>query len=256
MIYLKEIDEFTYDDWYDLYINKKMLQREIAEFLGTTKGRVNKYLVMHGLNGEAKQNSYKENNIQRDIIIGSLLGDGALLQAQRSKNYLLKLSHNEDQLAYLQLKYDFLKSLMVPNKKIRKYINPKYPDRKPMYDFTTKSLPIFHKYKEMNIYNLLTSLNATSLLVWYLDDGSLHSNRYASITCASFNMRECEYAQEILFHKFGIRSSITHSKREKNGLQGLSIPREATKKMNEVFRNSEIYTLMAEAVPYKLSIND
>lgn len=106
---------------------------------------------------------------QRSIIIGSLLGDGAM----RCKvNALLEINHTFEQKFYVDWKYQHLANLVATPPQVRKGNGARIA-----YRFTTLSLP------ELTPYYLWfysggrktvpkdLALDPLSLAVWFMDDG-------------------------------------------------------------------------------------
>jgi recombination protein RecA len=106
---------------------------------------------------------------QRSIIIGSLLGDGAM----RCKvNALLEINHSFAQKFYVDWKYQQLANLVTTPPKARKGNGARIA-----YRFTTQSLPELTSFYEWfysgghKVVPRDLVLDPLSLAVWFMDDG-------------------------------------------------------------------------------------
>lgn len=149
--------------------------------------------------------------MQRSIIIGTLLGDGSLIETFSKKNLRLQIDHCDAQKAYVQWKYEQLKSLILTP--------PTYQVKNRSWRFRTISHPelteigrLFYRNRQkvvpQGLEQLLTPLG---LAIWFMDDGAAHPTG-ALINTQSFKKDECEYLQKILKQSF----SITHTNLHKD----------------------------------------
>ncbi len=146
-------------------------------------------------------------NKQREIIIGTLLGDAWI------DDKCLRIKQSESHKEYVFWLYSHLQSLCKSEPKERK-------DYKQWY-FQTRFSEDISKYKEIfyrngkkivpeNIKELLVS--PLSLAVWYMDDGSLdyrpkdHYN--FSLSTNAFAINENKLLVNVLKENFGIECSI------------------------------------------------
>jgi len=109
--------------------------------------------------------------VQRSIIVGKLLGDGAL---RRKTNTLLEVNHSVHQSDYVIWVYEALKNLILTPPKLRK----SGVDRMSMR-FTTRSLAVlndfydeFYSKKGYKSVPASLTLDPLSLAIWFMDDGS------------------------------------------------------------------------------------
>lgn len=175
-------------------------------------------------------------NIEHNIILGTLLGDGML--QHRSKKARLRISHSIHQKAYVDWKYFQLKRLCERTKppQIQKVqfgtgyyfstqsekILLKYHDL--FYKGTTSSrtstiveAPNSIKYRKSITPQLLDFIkNPLSLAVWWLDDGNSRTDCFAGrFATQSYTLEEHKILQKILFSNFQIDSNIVrHSARK------------------------------------------
>lgn len=149
---------------------------------------------------------------QKEIVVGTLLGDG-YLESDGFKASRLQIKQCEFKKEYVFWLYEELKNLVKTPPQQRK-------DNKQWY-FSTRSIieldayrKIFYKNKRKlvpsNIKELLVS--SLSLAVWFMDDGTLdyrvRSHYSFSLSTDSFTIYEVRLLQEVMNNKFGIQTSI------------------------------------------------
>ncbi len=174
---------------------------------------------------------------QREIIIGTILGDG-YLQKTGKRNARLKLEHSERQRDYLWWKYEQLKNLMQDEpKRIERY-NPVWKRTYTYYRCQTHSMPLLGYYKRHfydeqgrkripeNIAQLLKS--PLSLAVWFLDDGHYYQrDGSAHIYLPRYSDEELQMLVTALERNFGLHPKVVWKK----GYPCLYFPRDETKRL-------------------------
>jgi hypothetical protein len=111
--------------------------------------------------------------VQRQIIVGSLLGDGAM---RCKANALLEINHSSHQRSYVDWKYRHLAELVRTPPKARKSNGSRIA-----YRFVTRSLPeltpfyrLFYGTGRKRIPEV--ELPELTLAVWFMDDGCRSRN--------------------------------------------------------------------------------
>jgi hypothetical protein len=111
--------------------------------------------------------------VQRQIIVGSLLGDGAM---RCKTNALLEINHSSHQRSYVDWKYRHLAELVRTPPKARRSNGKRIA-----YRFVTRSLPeltpyfrLFYGAGQKRIPEL--ELSELTLAVWFMDDGCRSRN--------------------------------------------------------------------------------
>jgi len=160
---------------------------------------------------------------QHSIIVGTTLGDGHLQLAQNQKSARLRCMHRRAQAPYVDWQFNELKSLC-------NGVKPPYATEHhgfPMYEAYTKYSPElkpYHttfyqpnrfdkpKYRKSIPDELpLILKDPLSLMVWYLDDGTLRKDSGACrLATQCFNAYEHTILQECLLNNFGIKTRIEH----------------------------------------------
>jgi hypothetical protein len=129
--------------------------------------------------------------LQRSIIIGTVLGDGYLRIVPRRKNAFLEINHTIHQKEYVDWKYKMLESVCKSGPVIRKGNGNRIA-----YRFTTRQheeiSEIYGKFyvgKEKVIPNDL-NLDPLMLAVWYMDDGSKCRESDVYLNTQQFKMED------------------------------------------------------------------
>jgi recombination protein RecA len=115
--------------------------------------------------------------IEKNVIYGTLLGDGSIRLSGTGKSARLRINQCLDQAAFVEWKYEKLKRLVgtspqtLPNggwgKEVRRFTTLSFPELKEIYDNVTANEK---KYVNWSWLNNIT--HPIALAVWYMDDGS------------------------------------------------------------------------------------
>jgi len=111
--------------------------------------------------------------LQKSIIIGSILGDGYLRIIPKRKNAFLEINHSFNQKEYVDWKYQALKNICKSTPKLRKSKGERLAYRfyTKQHEEITKIFNVFYRNGRKIIPKNL-SLNPIILSVWFMDDGS------------------------------------------------------------------------------------
>ncbi len=174
---------------------------------------------------------------QREILIGTILGDG-YLQRTGKRNARLKLEHSQHQKDYLWWKYEQLHNLMQDNPKRLERYNPIWKRTYTYYRCQTHSLPLLGRYKRYfydeqglkripeNIAQLLRS--PLSLAVWFMDDGHYYPrDGVAYIYLSRYSGEELQRLVTALKDNFGLHPQVVWKK----GYPCLYFPRKETQRL-------------------------
>ena len=147
--------------------------------------------------------------IQRSIIIGSLLGDGAM----RCKvNALLEINHALEQKFYVDWKCQQLANMVTTPPKTRKGNGTRIA-----YRFTTRSLPEltpFYKWfysGERKIVPNDLVLDPLSLAVWFMDDGC-KSHRALYLNTQKFDLDSQKRLIQFLSDQWSVKATLNRDK--------------------------------------------
>lgn len=165
------------------------------------------------------------NNTQKEIVIGSILGDGCFQNL--SKNiYRIHINHGEKQKKYIQWKATLF------NCRVKRTDKNGY-SQKPSYGFTTPS----YYYDYSNIENIIKLITPQSLAIAWMDDGSLSRNELSStLFSLATNKENVELLSNIIFNKWNIKSNVRTSKSSSTHREYyyLGFNKENTEKISEL----------------------
>lgn len=146
---------------------------------------------------------------QKEIIYGCIMGDSSL--KERNSFHCMTLAHCERQLPYLLYK----KKLLQPpfsdvSPWFRDGIFPSYSVSSVNHPQLTNMYGLFYRNKKkiitMKTLNLFTP---TSLLFWYLDDGTLnYEKRAITISTNCFTIGEVQTIKKWFWHRWKIKSNL------------------------------------------------
>lgn len=145
---------------------------------------------------------------QVSLIIGSLLGDGAM---RCKANALIEFNHSAEQQTYVDWKFQQLQSLVSTPPKLRSGNGGRVA-----YRFTTRSLPELTPFyrtwypQGRKVVPQLT-LTPLTMAVWFMDDGS-KSYRAIYLNTQQFDLGSQGRLLSLLQQQWGIRASLNRDK--------------------------------------------
>lgn len=148
---------------------------------------------------------------QKDLIIGTVLGDASIAQHSLS-NAHLSVSHSARQLAYLQHKYKLLQPFSRPIKSYSRF-DLRYNKTYITYRFWTRCHPfltglrkLFYSQGKKHLpMELCKNLSPLSLAIWYLDDGAIVNHCAYSICTVNFKYSNVEQVCRSLQKQFALK---------------------------------------------------
>jgi len=155
----------------------------------------------------------KLTELQKTVIIGTILGDGCLITSRSGKAARLQVRQNAKYHEFVSWKYDFLKDWVVTK--------PRYDRYNDSFVFRTISHPdlmdikrIFYrdnvKIIPSNIKELL--IDPLSLAIWFMDDGNGNKQYpYLRLSTYAFKEEGNKLLQICVKDNFGINSKIVNS---------------------------------------------
>lgn len=171
---------------------------------------------------------------QKEIIIGTLLGDGHL-ETRNGRTYRLKIEHSIKQRDYVDWLYASLKEwvLTPPQEKIKKREDVTSAN----YWFTTVSSGSFRFYAQQfygkdgvkKVPKLIHRwITPRALAVWFMDDGSMKSRTHRAriINTHSFTKQDIGRLCTILQEKYQI---LCIPRKQKDGIQMMILAESAQK---------------------------
>lgn len=151
----------------------------------------------------------------KEIILGSLLGDGSLKVNKKYKNARFSFRHSEQNKEYFFWKVKELKEISSKNCWWKEK-DKKYRYQSLALPALTEIFQLTHEKNKLKIrrkwLNLLTPL---SLFVWWMDDGSLIKNSRQGVLCTdSFDLKSQKILARYLYKVWKIKTKIGKSKRK------------------------------------------
>ncbi len=154
------------------------------------------------------------NQIQKSVLVGSLLGDGTLRLGKRAINANYKVEQGLKQKEYVFWKYEVFKEWVTTPPKI----SVRYDINRSPYDkswwFRTLRHPemtIFHKKFYVNGIKIIPEdienfLDPLAFAVWVMDDGSRNRDR-VDISTYSFKLKGIYLLQKAIYNRFSLKSN-------------------------------------------------
>jgi hypothetical protein len=185
------LEELSVEEFKRLYYEELLTESEIAEKLGTYQVAVNRFRNRHqlpalGKTGRIERQLPDLTDLQRSLIVGSLLGDGSMtapssITARFSEGHSLVQREYTDWKAEIMGDYVSQRYEATKHKDGRTYESWNFSTRT-----TTKLRPYFDLFYETGTRvfpEILPELMTPFVLaVWYLDDGGLLQRYYPRIT--------------------------------------------------------------------------
>lgn len=237
-----------------LGIKEQTLRRKASK-LGIKKSRsfMEGYYARLQENRRLKQEenykNYSMTNIERNIIIGSLLGDGTLSKYGRSLNACYRENTGKSQKPYRRWKATKLRNLDFKVNSKGAIYSPSHPIYTNLYELFYPNGKKIIPEKGLKILN-----HPIGLACLFMDDGSLVVNNYKrsntitlfpqiSLYSQSFTMEENILIKEHIKKVFDVEFKL--SKRNDGSNYILKI-----NKRNEVYKFIDIIKPYAEEIPY------
>ncbi len=151
-------------------------------------------------------------SIQKEILVGSMLGDGTLRKQGTRTNALFEVNHSFLYRKYVDWKWRHFKKYVKTAPKSRHGNGNRIA-----YRFTTQSLPFFTEYYDKYYSNgkkfIAPDITLTPLIlsVWFMDDGSKSRNTYY-LNTQQFSIEDQNCLMSILDRDLKIKSSLNRDK--------------------------------------------
>ena len=152
-------------------------------------------------------------NIERSIIIGSVLGDGYMRIIPGRNNAFLEINHSLKAKEYVDYKYQSLKRLVESSPKERTM-----NEGRSAYRFFTKQhIDITHIYEEFykngkKVIPKYLKLNPLIMAIWYMDDGSKSRDRDIYLNTQQFSLNNQKRLLYLL-REMGVKARLNKDKK-------------------------------------------
>lgn len=173
---------------------------------------------------EAYKQKLALTDLQREILVGLLLGDACLETQNRGRTYRLKIEHSVAQAQYVQHLYHIFRDwvLQEPQIKRQRIAGKTYQK----LWFNTVSHGAFRFYAQQFYRNgtkvvpklIRRLLTARGLAYWFMDDGSIKSKQSKAVLFNTQGLSEPDVAKllRVLREQFGLEAK---SRRQREGQQ-------------------------------------
>lgn len=202
-------------------------------------------------------------SITKQILLGSILGDGCLKKnggAKNQRNYIFYEGHSLKQAEYCKWKYEKLK--------IFKTTYNQYLEKNRI-ELRTTSFPLFTElrkkfYGSDSIGNklpmdILSELDLFGLLIWYLDDGyygcpefDKHQKPYPSITIKRCDYNDLCVLVNSINRKYGLNLFVAKHKHNGGWNKKIMIKKEDRKKLFPLWADMFKEQNIPDCMSYKL----
>ncbi len=161
------------------------------------------------------QKSLKLTSFQKEVLVGSLLGDGHLSPNAYGKNYRFQVVHMLGHKSYVDYKYEIFKNWCISE--------PKFQEINNSCRFRTISHPIlteFHKLFYRGARKILPKEldkileSPITLAIWFMDDGAVGPHhRGLTLNTQNFDREENERLMNYFANKFQYKVSLHKDKK-------------------------------------------
>lgn len=204
-----------------MYVVENKTTYNIASIFGIHRSTVSNRLKEFNIQSKLAIHQKEIDNriltkIQKDFLVGSMLGDGHIVKSGRFAKY--STSHSKKQKEYITWISEIFGSLGRGLKLYNSY-NKKYNRTYEFYNFNTVIVPELLSFRN-NFYdhlgkkiipsNLKNILNSPlSLAVWLMEDGHLNTRTKGTYLCTDcFSYEEHKILQDILVDNFSLSPKI------------------------------------------------
>lgn len=201
----------NYDWCYQKYMVEGMSHDEMAQEANCSKRVIEKWCAeRHRITQKYRQANKKLSDVQKDFIIGSLLGDGHI--DKREVQPIFIVSHAENQKDYLFWKYEMMKEFCnIPPKyyeaENKLWFNGRMYLSKPFYRMCTRIHDCLLPYRNMSKRELIDRLNEFSLAIYMLDDGFRDRSNW-KICLAGIPMEDRLHFIKVMDSKFSLNAYV------------------------------------------------
>ena len=221
----------------DLYLKRGFSMAQIAKKLNIGKTSVERYLKGYKikirnskegqrlrLKQDGKFGGYiKErlNSKQKQLLIGTLLGDGTLYLSKRNTNARLKIQRSEKDKGYVEFKHSIFKNFVTGkiiretkfNQKTRKHYSSLLFITTTHPEFTKFYKLFYQKKKKVVTDEILSKLTPLGLAVWIMDDGYYNKvHKYIDLYTMNYTYREHLMMQNWFKRRYGVFPKIDYHK--------------------------------------------
>ena len=190
--------------------------REIAKELNIGKTTVGTIVKKYGF----EKYKISLNEVQKEVLVGTIIGDGCLFKSTEGSQARLSLSHSLAQKEYFYYKYEIMKPIIRTAPYERSWFDKRTKKEYSEVKFQTRVHPMFTKLWE-SFYNdgkkiirphHLKDRGELCMAVKYFDDGWKHGEKAYSIAMNDYDLKSVETFREWMKEKFDITTNMHREK--------------------------------------------
>jgi predicted DNA-binding protein YlxM (UPF0122 family) len=227
----------------ELYLYKNLTTYEIAEIFNVNRTSVRKWLKKYDISINPKQRKYEQvkkvplTKQQREMIIGTLLGDGLVGEhGRKNKSCRIHIAHCDKQKSLVLDKKAVLGNLVNTISKRTKCNSTMWSFVSVVHNDFKFFRKLFYKNgKKVIRRELEYHITRRSLAYWIMDDGSCGKCNMRLHT-SGFSFEENLILQSILKIKFGIKCKVCEYKRNDNIYYYLSFNKRNSQILSDLVR--------------------
>lgn len=241
-----------YDWCYQKYMVEGLNHKQMAKEAKCSKRVIEKWCSeRHRLTQKYRQIHKELSNLQKDFIIGSLLGDGHIDKREFQPMFIV--SHAENQKDYLYWKHDLMKDFCNTSPTYYKAKESPFPNGKmylcqPHYRMCTRIHDCLLTYRAMTKRELIDNLNEFSLAILMLDDGYRDRSNW-EVCLADILLEDREYFVKIMQDKFNLDSYL-----DSTDDRYINFRAESSRQIDEIILKNIPTDL--DIIRYKITEND
>ena len=157
--------------------------------------------------------SFSFDDIQKGLVIGSILGDGHLELNWSKTNYRLRIGHSAKQKDYLFWKYDILKDIVLSKPRYNKVGNSIFFGTISHSEISELGRLFYRNGKKVIPEDISKFMkNPIIVAVWFMDDGNaiIRSGKIYGyhLNTQSYTQEENERISQVLKNTYGIENLL------------------------------------------------
>ena len=196
-------------------IDESYTQKEIASKFNTSVRNITVCCYHHKIKNPNKSKKINFSVIEKQVILGSLLGDGTI-----TKDGRLRIKHSSKQRDYLVYKKSLLSNIECNFRDVKTTYDKRTNKRYSHVNLDTK---VYQNFKDLrnnwypndtkNIYiKDFREIDALGIAIWFMDDG-FKSNKGIMMATDSFKKEDLVECCKILYEKFNLKFLINDRNR-------------------------------------------
>lgn len=151
--------------------------------------------------------------LEKEVLIGTVIGDGCLFKATPNSQYRMNLAHSLKQKEYFMKKYEILKRVVSCQPKERTWTDKRTNNEYSEIRFQTRVDPLFtdlssiwYEDKKIIPYDELMNFGETTLAVKYFDDGWFKQS--CTFSMCDYTLQDIDAFRAWLKDKFNIETTM------------------------------------------------